>query len=60
MFFVAFFWAYFDSGMFPKEAIGFTWPPKGIATVAPFGHAIPDDANPAAVLAPPLPGRIMN
>lgn len=36
MFFVAFFWAYFDASLFPKEAIEFVWPPKGIKTVDPF------------------------
>ncbi|MGH6971388.1 MAG: cytochrome c oxidase subunit 3, partial [Caulobacteraceae bacterium] len=29
MFFSAFFWAFFDSSLFPKEATGFIWPPKG-------------------------------
>jgi len=36
MFFVAFFWAYFDASLFPKEATGSTWPPEGIATFDPF------------------------
>ena len=36
MFFVAFFWAFFNSSLFPKEAIGFIWPPKGIEVVHPF------------------------
>jgi cytochrome c oxidase subunit 3 len=35
-FFGAFFWAYFNSALIPKEAIGFVWPPKGIQTVNPF------------------------
>jgi cytochrome c oxidase subunit 3 len=30
MFFSAFFWAFFSSSLFPKEAIGGVWPPKGI------------------------------
>jgi cytochrome c oxidase subunit III len=30
MFFAAFFWAFFDSALYPKEATGFVWPPKGI------------------------------
>jgi len=30
MFFSAFFWAFFDSSLFPKEATGGVWPPKGI------------------------------
>lgn len=36
MFFAAFFWAYFDASLFPKEAIGSIWPPKEIHTVDPF------------------------
>lgn len=33
MFFVAFFWAFFASSLFPA---GGTWPPKGIAPIDPF------------------------
>ncbi len=36
MFFVAFFWAFFNSSLFPKAAIDFTWPPKGIAVTPAF------------------------
>lgn len=36
MFFAAFFWAFFDASLFPKEAIEFTWPPKTIKTLDPF------------------------
>ena len=36
MFFVAFFWAYFNSALYPKEAIGFVWPPADIATFNPW------------------------
>lgn len=36
MFFVAFFWAYFDASLFPKEAVGNIWPPKNIETLDPF------------------------
>jgi cytochrome c oxidase subunit 3 len=42
MFFVAFFWAYFDPAFFHGEAIqatrvlGGQWPPKGVATFDPF------------------------
>jgi cytochrome c oxidase subunit III len=36
MFFVAFFWSYFDASLFPKEAIGGVWPPANIHTVDPF------------------------
>jgi cytochrome c oxidase subunit III len=30
MFFVAFFWAFFNASLFPTEAIGKVWPPKDI------------------------------
>jgi cytochrome c oxidase subunit 3 len=30
MFFAAFFWAFFDASLYPKEATGGIWPPKGI------------------------------
>ncbi len=36
MFFAAFFWAYFDAALFPKEAINFLWPPADIKTFDPF------------------------
>ncbi|MCB9981971.1 MAG: cytochrome c oxidase subunit 3 [Rhodospirillales bacterium] len=36
MFFVAFFWAFFSSSLFPSQAIGFVWPPKNIHTIAAF------------------------
>lgn len=36
MFFAAFFWAFFDASIFPKEATGLMWPPKGIITLDPF------------------------
>jgi cytochrome c oxidase subunit 3 len=36
MFFAAFFWAYFDASLFPKEATGFVWPPEGIHVFEPF------------------------
>jgi cytochrome c oxidase subunit 3 len=36
MFFVAFFWAYFDASLFPKAATGGVWPPEGIQTFNPF------------------------
>lgn len=36
MFFVAFFWAFFDSSLFPKEATGGMWPPKGIHVLDAF------------------------
>lgn len=37
MFFSAFFWAFFDASLFPKEAAGFVWPPLGIETFDPLG-----------------------
>ena len=36
MFFAAFFWAFFDASLFPKEATGFMWPPEGIEVFDPF------------------------
>jgi cytochrome c oxidase subunit 3 len=44
MFFVAWFWAYFDAALFPGEAIqdarrtftGGTWPPQGVQTFDPW------------------------
>ena len=36
MFFAAFFWAFFDASLFPKEATGFQWPPEGIVTFEAF------------------------
>jgi cytochrome c oxidase subunit 3 len=35
-FFAAFFWAYFDAALIPKEVNGFVWPPKSIRTLDPF------------------------
>jgi cytochrome c oxidase subunit III len=36
MFFVAFFWAFFSSSLFPVEAIGFVWPPANIHVIGPY------------------------
>lgn len=36
MFFVAFFWAFFNASLFPQEAIGFQWPPKDMHVIEPF------------------------
>jgi cytochrome c oxidase subunit 3 len=36
MFFVAFFWAFFSSSLFPSDAIKNTWPPPGIKPLDPF------------------------
>lgn len=36
MFFVAFFWAFFNGAFYPTEATGFQWPPEGIETLPAF------------------------
>ena len=36
MFFVAWFWAYFNASLFPTETIGGTWPPPDIKTFDPW------------------------
>ncbi len=36
MFFVAWFWAYFNGALFPPESIGSQWPPEGIQTFNPW------------------------
>ena len=36
MFFVAFFWAYFNAALAPTEAMGSVWPPKNIIPFDPF------------------------
>ena len=36
MFFVAWFWAFFNASLFPTEAIGGVWPPEGIVTFDPW------------------------
>ena len=36
MFFVAWFWAYFNTSLFPSEAIGNIWPPADIQTFDPW------------------------
>jgi cytochrome c oxidase subunit III len=36
MFFVAWFWAYFNASLFPTEVIGHVWPPQGVITFDPF------------------------
>ncbi len=36
MFFVAWFWAYFNAALMPSEVIGGTWPPQGIETFDPW------------------------
>lgn len=36
MFFVAFFWAFFASALFPTEAIGHIWPPASVVVIPAF------------------------
>lgn len=36
MFFVAFFWAFFSSSLFPHEATGGVWPPQGVMPLDPL------------------------
>jgi cytochrome c oxidase subunit 3 len=36
MFFVAWFWAYFNASLFPTEAIEHHWPPPGVAVFDPW------------------------
>jgi cytochrome c oxidase subunit 3 len=36
MFFAAFFWAFFNASLFPTEATGGVWPPKGVHPFDPF------------------------
>jgi len=36
MFFAAFFWAFFSASLFPTDAMGGVWPPKGIHPFDPF------------------------
>ena len=42
MFFVAWFWAFFDAALFPSsvEAIGGTYPPAGQEVIDPFGYPL--------------------
>ena len=36
MFFVGWFWAFFNGALFPSEVLGSTWPPEGIEVFDPF------------------------
>ncbi len=36
MFFVAWFWAYFNASLYPTEAMGGVWPPQGVQTFDPW------------------------
>jgi cytochrome c oxidase subunit 3 len=42
MFFLAWFWAFFDSSLFPSsvEAVGGQWPPKGTEVLDPWGFPL--------------------
>ena len=42
MFFLAWFWAFFDSSLFPStvEAVGAQWPPKGTEVLDPWGFPL--------------------
>src|SRR3569833_3692306 len=42
MFFLAWFWAFFDSSLFPSavDAVGGHWPPKGIEVLNPWGFPL--------------------
>ncbi len=42
MFFLAWFWAFFDSSLFPSAvpAVGGHWPPKGIEVLNPWGFPL--------------------
>jgi cytochrome c oxidase subunit 3 len=37
MFFLAWFWAYFNASLFPSEQIGAVWPPAGVESFDPWG-----------------------
>ena len=42
MFFLAWFWAFFDASLFPSavEAVGGQWPPKGVEVLNPWGFPL--------------------
>jgi cytochrome c oxidase subunit 3 len=42
MFFLAWFWAFFDSSLFPSpvDAVGGVWPPKGVEVLNPWGFPL--------------------
>ena len=42
MFFLAWFWAFFDSAIFPSavDAVGGVWPPKGVEVLNPDHHVL--------------------
>ena len=49
MFFVAFFWAFFSTSLFPSIANNGVWPPPGIEAVGSVPFPAADDARPAAL-----------
>ena len=51
MFFLAWFWAFFDSSLFPSavEAVGGQWPPKGIEVLEPVGLPAAQHLDPAVL-----------
>ncbi len=40
MFFVAWFWVFFDASLFPSAVVGGHWPPKGIEVLNPFAFPL--------------------
>ena len=42
MFFVGWFWAFFDASLFPKavDVVGGVWPPKGLTPINPFAFPL--------------------
>ncbi len=49
MFFVAWFWAYFNSAIFPHDVGLSGWPPSGIVTLDPWHLAAAQHADPAVL-----------
>ena len=51
MFFLAWFWAFFDSSLFPSavDAVGGHWPPKGIEVLEPVGLPAAQHPDPAVL-----------
>jgi cytochrome c oxidase subunit III len=56
MFFVAWFWAYFNASLFPAavESVGGVWPPEGMHVLDPFGYPLLN----TLILLCSSPGRI--
>ena len=49
MFFVAWFWAYFNSAIFPHDVGLSGWPPSGIVTLDPWHLPLLEHADPAVL-----------